>query len=55
MGDGTPAAVAHACWALENGATLRQAAAATGLSEQFIGLLARPLWTGLRAGVERGR
>jgi hypothetical protein len=46
MRDGTPAAVAHAEWALENDATLRQAATATGLSEQFVGLLARPPWTG---------
>jgi hypothetical protein len=45
VGDDTPAAVAHAEWALENGATLHQAAAATGLSEQFVGLLARPMWT----------
>jgi hypothetical protein len=46
MDDDMPAAVAHAEWALENDATLHEAAAATGLSEQFVGLLARPMWTG---------
>lgn len=46
MGDDVPAAVAHAVWALENGATLQQAASASGLSEQFVGLLVRPFWAG---------
>jgi hypothetical protein len=45
MRDGTPAAIAHAEWALDHDATLQQAAAASGLSEEFVGLLARPLWT----------
>ena len=55
MGDGVPAAVAHAVWALENGATLQQAASASGLSEQFVGSSSAPSGPDGRVVGERDR